>query len=207
MEQCTQYLVPELKRPDRVIEKYEEDPGVPGSKENFSSRIFVELKSAKGESLVKAVEQATSSMEETVDNAGGDFSTYMVIVKGKYIAFFEYHNDRSLLYEDGVLNIHGAIPFNLAKHYALNSQEVIGRPSYKGSGRLKMGFAEGERNLSHEGIYLPLDTEDVTVQWILNWMKDNKPLEVTKSSTAQTGFSPSVPFDSAPFSDSMDTEY
>lgn len=42
-----QYLVPELKRPDILVEKYEEDPGVPGSKENFSSRIFVELKSAK----------------------------------------------------------------------------------------------------------------------------------------------------------------
>jgi hypothetical protein len=203
-----QYLVPEIKRPDRLVEKYTETTGSMGSKQNFSPHIFVELKSTKGDYLEKALGQATSSMPETVDNLGYTFSMYLIIVKGKHIAFFEYHNDRTNLYEDGVLNTKGAIPFNRVKNNASDRQRLVGRPHYTGSSSLNADFEDGDKRPEvMEGIFLPLDAEDVTVEWVLRWMKDNEPLDVSEASTVPVGVPPSVPFDSAPFPDPMDTEY
>jgi hypothetical protein len=102
-----------------VVEKYQETPGSVGSKKNFYPHIFVELKSGKGDSLEKAVDLSTSSMGETVNNSADNFAIYMMIVKGKYVAFFQYHNDRTNLYEDGVPNTKGAISFNHVKPLTL----------------------------------------------------------------------------------------
>jgi hypothetical protein len=135
-----QYLVPEIKRP---VEKYTDSHGHKGPRESFCPHIFVELKSAKGDSLEKAVNQATSSMAQSVDNLGGSFAIYLVIVKGKDIAFFEYHNDRSNLYEDGVQNHKGAIPYNRVKYNALDIRRLTGRPDYTGSGSLNVDFEKG----------------------------------------------------------------
>lgn len=131
-----------------------------GSRDNFFPHIFVELKSAKGDYLAKAVDQATSSMLETVDNLGSGFSMYLVIVKGNNIAFFEYHNDRSNLFEDGVQNTKGAISFNHVKPLTPD-----GRPFYKGNGSLNEDFENGDANPKViQGITLRLFTEDVTVE-------------------------------------------
>jgi len=200
-----QYLVPEIKRPDRLVEKYQESTGYGNLREKFLPHIFVELKSAKGDTLEKAVNQATSSMVQSVDNLGGSFAIYMVIVKGKHIAFFEYHNDRSNLYEDTIQNNKGAIPFNLAQCYAADITHITGRPVYKGSGSLSVDYEEGEAGTqSMKGIWLPLDTEDVTVEKVLRWMKNQEPLKVSKASTVTVGVPPSVPVDSDRFPASMD---
>lgn len=199
-----QYLVPEIKRPDRLVEKYTESGDL---RANFLPHIFVELKSAKGDSLEKAVNQSTSSMPESVDKLGGSFSMFLIIVKGKYIAFFEYHNDRSNLYEDGVLNTKGAIPFNLAQIFASDHKGLDERPYYKGSGTLLEDNEDGDTGPEvMEGIFLPLDLEDVKVEKVLTWMKEHDPLKVSKASTVPVGVPPSVPFDSARFPASMDID-
>lgn len=82
-----QYLVPELKRPDRLIERYTEPTASIGSKANFSPHIFIELKSAKGDYLEDALYQSTSSLVESVDKLGGSFATFLVVIKAKYCLF------------------------------------------------------------------------------------------------------------------------
>lgn len=73
---------------------------------------------------------------------------YLVIVKGKKLAFFEYHCDRTNLYEEGVLNTKGAIPFHHVQNYASDSQDLHGRPPYSGSGSLGVDFEEGGETTS-----------------------------------------------------------
>jgi hypothetical protein len=186
-----QYLVPERKRPDRLIEKYKETEGFEGSKENFHPHIFVELKSAKGDSLKKALEQATSSMVQTVDELGESFSIFLIITKGKYIAFFEYHNDRSNLDEDDVPNHKGAIPFNHVNSKHLEPQDLSRRPKYKGVDSLTVDTeGEGTEDRVMEGVYLNLLQDDTVVEKVLRWMKENNPVDVTSKRTS---------YDSAPY--------
>lgn len=165
-----QFLVPEIRRPDRVVEKYMEDSGT------FVPKIYVELKSQKGDSLEKALKQSTSSLPQLVDNVEEDFAMFLIILKGHYIAFFEYHNDRSNLVEDGVPSYSGAVPFNHAPGYC--RVNIPQRPRYRGVSYLDLGFDEGDANVRMEGIFLDLLREDVTVQRVLNWMKDHRPLDV-----------------------------
>jgi hypothetical protein len=186
----SQFLVPEIKRPDRVVEKFDESTG------SFTPVIYVELKSEKGDSTKKALEQSTSSMPELLDSMGGNFSTFLIIIKGHYIAFFEYHNDRSNLVEDGVPSYKGAVPFNHAPFY---SKDVTpGRPEYRGVGSLEV-FLEEKDPYFMEGIFLDLLTEDVTVQNVLNWMKDNHPLGLTGLTPGRSSIKRVQGVDSAPF--------
>lgn len=200
----SQYLVPEIKRPDRLIEKYTEPVlGTVGGKANFSPHIFVELKSAKGDSLEKAVNQTTSSMPQTVDKAGKKYTMYLIIVKGKRIAFFEYHNDRDNLYYDGVLNTKGAIPFNHASFYASDPQDTLGRPKYKGTGQIQVDLElDLQPKVFLDGVFLDLITDDVMVEKVLRWMKSHEPLDVDRSeastATGVLSANNSV-IDSAPF--------
>lgn len=56
-----------------------------------------------------------------------------------------------------------------------------------------------------QGVFLPLDTEDVTVERVIRWMKDNQPLSVSEASTEPVVHPPLTSFDSAPFPPFMDT--
>jgi hypothetical protein len=78
-----------------------------------------------------------------------------------------------------VLHFQGAIPFNLVPHFASSPQSLNGRPKYTGSGELSLDvLGEGKVLGFKASILLPLDTEDVTVERVLRWMKDNNPVEV-----------------------------
>jgi DNA polymerase type B, organellar and viral len=146
-------------------------------------------------------------LNQSLDKLCDSFSMYLIIVKGKWIAFFEYHNDRSNLYEDGVLSTKGAVSFNHTKYYTLDPKLLSERPHYTGSGGIRVSFEDGDKRPEVvEGVFLPLETEDVTVEKVLRWIKDHKPHYVGKASTAPVGVPPSVPSDSAPFSASMDID-
>lgn len=132
----------------------------------------MEIKSGTGATTEKALDQITSSMVQTADRLEGDFACFLIIVKGKQIGFFEYHNDRSNLSEDEVQQHFGAISFN-------NPQEVTPsrRPFYRGTGSIShkddhIGDYLGDQH----GVFLNLATEDVAIVRVLEWIRDEKPL-------------------------------
>lgn len=80
---------------------------------SLSRILFFELKSGHGSNLEEALQQARSSMVILGDGLKDtDISIFLVVVKGKFIGFFEYHNYRNVLYEDDISNMLGAVPFN-----------------------------------------------------------------------------------------------
>lgn len=162
-----EFLVPEKKRPDYCIEKF-----AGGVSPFFTPKVFVEMKSGTGATTEKALDQITSSMVQAIDRLGGEFTCFLIIVKGKQIGFFEYHNDRSNLSEDEVQQHFGAISFNNPQQLTPNR-----RPFYRGTGSVShqddhIGDDMGDQ---HE-VFLDLATEDLTVVKVLEWMRDNQPL-------------------------------
>lgn len=161
-----EFLVPEKKRPDYCVEKF-----IPGSSPFFKPKIFVEIKSNTGATTEKAIDQITSSMTLTVDRLGESYACFLIIVRGKRIGFFEYHNDRSNLHEDGVVHHHGAISFNHPQQ-----QVPVVRPYYKGTGVVSYQDEYTNESLpDQEGVFLDLAVDDVDVSRVLEWMKDNEP--------------------------------
>lgn len=168
-----EFLVPERKKPDYCIEQYISNRPHLSIQEQFRPKIFVEIKSRTGDDTEHALDQATSSLVKTVDTLGNDFSCFLIVVKGKSIGFFEYHNDRSDLMEDGVRHHYGAISFNDPQEPATD-----GRPHYRGVGKVTYQDEYTEVRLrDQENVFLDLGVHDVVVSQVLDWMKNNSPLE------------------------------
>ena len=155
-----------------MVEKHD------ATQHKFIPKIYVELKSQKGDSLQKALDQATSSMPQLVDGLR-DFAMFLIIIKGHYIAFFEYHNDRSNLGEEGVPSYCGAVSFNHAHRYI--EEDTAKRPTYKGMGSLDVGFEDEDPLSKIDGIFLDLMNKghDVVVEEVLGWMKKHESLDIT----------------------------
>ena len=119
-----EYRVPEKKRPDFCLEKFSM------TDQEFQPKVFLELKSMVGDSVQKATGQAIASLPMTMDFLGKDFDSFLIVVRGREIAFYEYHNDVSDLDEDGIANINGAVPFSHPQHDRLPP----GRPKYSDHG-------------------------------------------------------------------------
>lgn len=170
-----QLFAPEKKGPDRVIEKYREDLGAASPDHNFRAHIFAELKSHRGDSILKALDQITDSMPQMVDKLQNDFSAFIIIVKGKGIAFFEYHNDRDNLTEEEIPNYKGAVPFfKVPRH-------VQERPVYQGGNMAAPIQYEGYDVPSGDMqvAVLPLEGESVLIGNVLRWMSANAPVPLT----------------------------
>lgn len=140
------FRVPEGKRPDYLVEKFQHDPSK-DPVQLFVPKIAIELKSASGKSLSKALALAALSMPRLVDDLQEEFSIFLIIMKGKSVAFFEYHNDRALLTEQGYQHYHRAIPFN---HPDLARP---GRPQYQTT-----------HGYSQTGI-----RSRISVAWLFHW--------------------------------------
>lgn len=161
-----EFLVPERKKPDYCIEKF-----TPEATPAFKPKIFVEIKSGTGATIEQAVDQITSSMVHTVYRLGGSYACFLIVVRGKRIGLFEYHNDRSVLFEHRVVHHYGAISFN-------NPQQQVAdrRPFYKGTGRLTYQDEDTDESLGDQSeVFLGLDIDDVDVSRVLEWMKHNEP--------------------------------
>ena len=171
-------VVPEFreeggKRPDYIIEKFRPNAKLM-PKQQFVPHIAVELKSGKGKTLVQALNQSVESMIYLVGDLGEDFTIFILIARGKTLGFFEYHNDRSNLYEDSVRHHRGAIPFN-------HPQQLCppGRPTYTGTNTVPYEdeYAGAEENLEDmERAFLDVEKDSVTIQNVLRWMGGNQPL-------------------------------
>ena len=95
-------------------------------------------------------------------------------MKGKTLGFFEYHNDRSNLFEESAQHHRGAVPFNRPQQYC-----PPGRPVYRGTGIVPFEdeFAECYEQLPDmSAAFLDIDRDSVSIQNVLRWMKNNRPL-------------------------------
>lgn len=122
-----EFRVPKKKRPDFCLEKFTPDENV-----KFRPKIFVEIKSTTGDSIEKATDQVTEALPVTLDELGGEFDCFLIVVRGSKLAFYEYHNDRYNLTEDELIHYHGVISFNRPQFKSLPLP--AGRPSYHGYG-------------------------------------------------------------------------
>ena len=161
-----EFLVPEGSKPDFCIEKFNPDT------QEFTPKIFVELKRRTGDSIKTACNQITDSLPQTIESKGMQHDCYIIVVKGKKIAFFEYHNDRSNLDEDGHIHYRGLIPFN----HPQTSFVILGRPSYIGQGNFTSCDSDNEdEKKTGWGYTLELDSDCSTVKDVLSWMSGHAP--------------------------------
>jgi len=152
-----EFQVPEGKKPDFVLEKLSNGKLVP--------KIFVEVKRMGGESTHVATEQVTKTPAMTVDNS--NLTAYAIVVTGRTIDFYEYHNYRDML-PDNIPQHSGAIPFN-SPIFKDN------RPKYPGYLQFS---AKGDEDWQPQGrqrdewVGCDLNSQPEEVQAVLMWMAE-----------------------------------
>lgn len=164
-----EFRVPE-KRPDFCLEKFTPDENI-----KFRPKIFVEFKSIIGDNIEKATDQVTEALPVTLDELGGEFDCFLIVVRGSRLAFYEYHNDRNNLAEDSLKHYHGAIPFNHPQVEPLPA----GRPSYLGFGDFPYRdeyIDDVAKQQFGMGYILGLTEHDDKIQEVLRWMSANSPI-------------------------------
>lgn len=68
--------------------------------------LIVELKSSDGDRFEKALDQAIKDKVESLEDI---IEVFIIVMRGTKIGFFEYHNDRSMLEDNGVANFRGCV--------------------------------------------------------------------------------------------------
>ena len=91
------------KKPDFTVERLVD-------KNEFVPHLFVEIKSLINSNFNDILDQLHDAVLSTVDLTAGNFSVYVIAMKGAKIAFFELHSYACLLDEYGITNYKGFIP-------------------------------------------------------------------------------------------------
>ena len=106
------------KRPDLSIEKY-----IPSSLQ-FIPHCFIEIKGIIGKSFDHIADQLVDTVIVAIDDYGnisGNYSVFMIAMKGTKIAFYMYHSFPSLLDDYDIPHYRGLIPLNYLIPRSLSS--------------------------------------------------------------------------------------
>jgi len=109
---------------------------------------------------------------EEVGGMSGNFSTFVLAVKGTKIAFYTYHNFTSLLDEHGIYHYKGFIPINYripwSEYHSINHNESLF--DYDKYVRKAKGFKTEAENLFGIGA---IDTDNIKHPHILDLLEES----------------------------------
>lgn len=154
------------KRPDLSIEKY-----IPLTKE-FVPHCYIEMKSLVNSSMPKIVDQLFDTLFVALDDYG-NFSVFMIGIKGTKIAFYSYHSFSSLLNDYGITNYKGFIPLN----YIIPRDRYLEYHDNVASAEYAYNAYKGARNFTTDSVILrqlgASSTDDINHPHVLDLL-DNR---------------------------------
>lgn len=123
-------LTPEMilegkKKPDMVVEKVENE-----ASPKLALHAAFEFKRPKGTRFEDALKQLAEAIPLAVDSLGysssnDNFEIFAVVVIGTDIGFFEYHNARSNLDEEGIDHFNGCVSFTTSYNVDGKTNKIL----------------------------------------------------------------------------------
>lgn len=161
------------KKPDLVIERVEDGIPIP--------HLIMEFKSPTGDSIMQAVRQTVAEIAETMEEV---IEAYVVVMRGKKIAFFEYHNDRTNLDEERIPNLLGCV--SLTQGYFIQGvhQDIIPglfipdgvqTMQMRSQRTIARRYGESEDNLITEPCIFDIDMHQSHIDLIFHHMANQPP--------------------------------
>lgn len=168
-------IQPDRKRPDFVVERIENNA-------SLQPHLFVEIKKKGGDSFAAAMRQAGDATVEVLDEMGvqnSNFATFVVVVRGMEIGFFEYYNYRELLDDEDISNYEGLISLTQPIPQQRSSYQLPALTNFIASlpQGLKKPMGRGNSILYGTPCIFHLQSHVGLVGWMFEYISRNIPRE------------------------------
>jgi hypothetical protein len=181
-------LTPEMiqpgsrKKPDLVIEK------MVGDKPQI--HVMMEYKGDNGDRFEKALKQLVDTIHETVENMGytlgEDLAMFLVVIRGRKIGFFEYHNLIPLKngsYEDtptmyGCTSLLGSCQEKGPVIVVQGASKIFYDADKLKGAKGEEEIRELAANYKVDSV-LDLEKHEKEIQYLYNWIAGNQPRNIT----------------------------